>query len=491
MTAWLPVLILLSSFVPAIITLFLPQGAHMIRNTLNLGGAVLKLAMIVYLLWRVSEGQVFEARMAVAPGLHFLLRVDELALLFVTLSAFLWFITTIYAIAYLGKSEDLSRFFGFFSLCVAATTGIALSGTLFTFFVFYELLTLSTWPLVIHKQNRESMAAGVSYLLYALPGGAALLAAIVWLSSATGPIEFSNPADLRILSDTSLIMIFTLFIAGLGVKAALVPLHGWLPKAMAAPAPVSALLHAVAVVKAGAFGIIRVVYDVFGIELVQELGVGLPLAILASVTIIWASVRALQQDEVKRRLAYSTVSQVSYIVLGVALVGPLAAVGALAHLVHQGLMKITLFFGAGSFNLRAGITRIDELNGIGKLMPWTSVSFSLGALGIIGLPPLAGFVSKIYLGLGALEVGQPWVLAVLAGSTLLNAAYFLPLIYRIWFVKAADGFALKDSPHEGSLGLIAPAVITGFAALVVGLLAASPYSPLSWATLIVERSYVP
>jgi multicomponent Na+:H+ antiporter subunit D len=487
MTALLPVLILATSLIPAIATFFIAQENAGWRNALNLGGALIKLGLILYMLIAVAGGTLYEARLEFVPGLYLLLRVDALSLLFVTLSAVLWLLTTIYAIAYFGPKPNLSRFFGFFSLCVFATTGIALSGTLVTFFIFYELLTLSTWPLVVHKQDDKSIIAGRSYLFYALPASGALLIAIIWLESATGPIEFARATDLATLDETSLRIIFALFVAGLGVKAALVPLHGWLPSAMAAPAPVSALLHAVAVVKAGAFGFVRIIYDVFGIALVAELGVGLPLAILASVTIIFGSLRALQQTEIKKRLAYSTVSQVSYIVLGAALAGPFAVIGGLAHLVHQGLMKITLFFCAGIFDERAGIKRIADLNGVGARMPITSVCFSLGALGMIGLPPLAGFVSKIYIGIGGIQSGAPWVIGVLAASTLLNAAYFLPLLYRIWFGEAQD----DSRPGERPLGIIVPAVITGLASIAVGLFAGWDLSPLAWATLIVERDYLP
>ncbi|MDO8904814.1 complex I subunit 5 family protein [Hydrogenophaga sp.] len=491
MTAALPVLILLTSLVPALFTFFLRQDQHRLRNTLNLSGAVLKLGLIAFMLSEVAQGTLHEVRLDLAPGLYLLLRVDALSLLFLTLSAFLWLLTTIYAIAYFGRKPDLSRFFGFFSLCVFATTGIALSGTLITFFIFFELLTLSTWPLVVHKGDDKSLKAGTSYLAYSLPASAALLVAIVWLEGSTGPVAFAEPADLGALSDHSLRMIFVLFIVGLGAKSALLPLHGWLPSAMAAPAPVSALLHAVAVVKAGAFGIVRVVHDVFGISLVQELGMGLLLAMLASATIIYGSARALAQTDIKRRLAFSTVSQVSYVILGIALGGPIAAIGGLAHLVHQGLMKITLFFCAGIFTERAGIVEIRHLDGIGQRMPWTATAFSLAALGMIGMPPLAGFVSKWYLGLGGLQVGAPWVVAVLICSALLNAAYFLPLLYRIWYGKPReDAPALTaDGPLERPLGLIAPPVITALACLAAGLLAASALSPLGWATRIVEGYY--
>jgi len=488
-SATLPVAILFTSLLPALVTFFLPERWAAWRNALNLGGAMAKLGLIGFMLAEVAGGAIYETRLEFVPGLYLLLRVDALAMLFITLSAVLWFLTTIYAIAYFGRGSDLSRFFGFFSLCVAATTGIALSGSLITFFIFYELLTLSTWPLVVHKQDPKSLAAGRSYLAYALPGSAALLVAIIWLESATGPVEFAIPGELRSLDDTSLRIIFALFIAGLGVKAALLPLHGWLPGAMAAPAPVSALLHAVAVVKAGAFGVVRVVEDVYGLALVTELGVGMPLAVLASATILYGSVRALQQTDIKRRLAFSTVSQVSYIILGVALASPAAVIGGLVHLVHQGLMKITLFFCAGIFAERAGIHKVSELDGIGSRMPWTSVCFSLGAMGMIGIPPLAGFVSKVYLGFGGLQAGAPWVVAVLVVSSLLNAAYFLPLLYRIWFLPA--GPPEGREPDERKLGLVAPAVATAAAALAAGLFAGWPLSPLGWATLIVERAHLP
>lgn len=487
MTTTLPVLLLMTSLLPAAATFFLAQGSHTLRNTLQLGGAVIKLGLIVWMLFAVATGAAYEAEFPLAPGLVILLRIDALALLFISLSGALWLLTTIYAIAYFGTKAELSRFFGFFSLCVAATTGLALSGSLISFFIFFELLTLSTWPLVAHKQNEPSLAAAKVYFTYALPGSAALLWAIIWLESATGPVLFTDPPDLSGLDPAALRAIFALFIIGVGVKAALVPLHGWLPAAMAAPAPVSALLHAVAVVKAGAFGVVRIVYDVFGAENMTALGVGVPLAIVASVTILWGSFRALQQDEIKKRLAFSTVSQVSYIVLGAALASPLAMIGGLVHLVHQGLMKITLFFCAGIYDERAGIKRIEGLNGMGKQMPWTSACFSIGAMGMIGLPPLAGFISKFYLGLGAMEAGAPWVLAVLLASTLLNAAYFLPLLYRLWFLPCAED-ARGD---ERVSGLVLPAVVTAAATLGVGLLAASPISPLGWATLIVTQGYGP
>jgi len=486
MTALLPLLILMTSLVPAIAIFLTPDDRPRLRAALNLGGAFAKLGLVALMLVGVAGGAAYDVAFPLLPGLEFRLKIDALGLLFLTLSAFLWLLTTLYAIAYFEGTPNQSRFFGFFSLCVAATTGVALSGSLITFFIFYELLTLSTWPLVAHKGDDKSLKGARSYLAYTLGGSVVFLVGIVWLESLAGPVLFAEPGALDGLDARSLALIFALLVVGLGVKAAIVPLHGWLPTAMVAPAPVSALLHAVAVVKAGAFGIVRIVYDVFGHARVQELHVGLPLAIIASVTIVWGSLRALSQLDIKRRLAFSTVSQVSYILLGAAIAGPAATVGGLVHLVHQGLMKITLFFAAGALAERQGITRVDQLDGVGRRMPLTMLAFSLAAIGMIGVPPIAGFVSKWMLGTGAVQAGDLWVLFVLAASSLLNAAYFLPLIERAWFRPSPAG---APAGREGPAALIWPAVVTGLVALLAGLFAGLPLSPLGWASMIAERTY--
>ncbi|MFN2410328.1 MAG: complex I subunit 5 family protein, partial [Halomonas sp.] len=431
--SWLPLTTLLTSLLAAAVIFTLPEDARRVRTSVNLLAAAVKIILVSLMVGRVSAGHEDTFSFQVVGNVDFVLRADALGVMFAGLSSLLWLCTTIYAIGYLEGSANRKRFFGFFSLCVASTLGIALAGNLFTFLIFYEMLTLSTYPLVVHAGTQKALDAGRIYLRYTLSAGVVLLLGAVLLYALTGEHSFSSEEGLGdYLADHRglLLLIFALLVGGLAVKAAMVPLHGWLPRAMVAPAPVSALLHAVAVVKAGAFGFVRLIHDVFGIERVTELGLGLALAVLASVTILYGSIQALRQSGIKRRLAYSTVSQVSYIILGTALASPLGLIGGLAHLVHQGLMKITLFFCAGIYDERAGIHKIAELNGVGARMPWTSVCFSLGALGMIGLPPMAGFVTKIYLGLGAMESGTPWVLAALAGSTLLNAAYFLPLLYR-------------------------------------------------------------
>lgn len=494
LTSTLPLIILFSSLVPGLLIFFLRDEQDRLRILLAMGGATLKVAMIGLMLWGVWGGARFEFVLPMLPGINFLLRIDPLAMLFLSLSGSLWLVTTIYAIGYFRGSPNRSRFFGFFSICVSATAGIALAGNLFTLFIFYELLTFSTYPLVVHRGTPAALRAGRIYLAYTLSGGAVVLAGIVWLYVLVGPTEFIEQGGaLSVMAGdrTALTAIFALLIGGFGVKAALVPLHGWLPIAMVAPAPVSALLHAVAVVKAGAFAIVRVVYDVYGTELSHDLGVTGPLAMVASATILWGSLRALAQEDLKRRLAYSTVSQVSYIVLGTALFGPLGTVGGVVHVIHQGVMKITLFFCAGNLAETLGIHRVSEMRGVAGRMPATMVAFTIAALGMVAVPPMAGFISKWYLGRGALAAGEEWVLVVLLGSSLLNAAYFLPILRLAWFEPPVGPWTERHSRgrFETSPALLFPALVTAAMALWFGLFADAGISPLVWARMIAAQEY--
>lgn len=491
LSALIPLLVLASSILPSLLIFFLGEDRARLRIWLYLGAEIVKLLLVVFMLEGIYLGQSYETRIPLLPGVDFLLRANALAMLFLMLSAGLWLVTTIYAIGYMEELPYHGRFYGFFGLSVTSTAGLALAGNLFTFYFFYETLTLATYPLVVHRQTREALAAGRTYMRYAVAGGALLLLGVVWLQSLVGPVEFTEGGSLvgRNLNTSALVAIFALMIAGLGVKTALFPLHGWLPMAMIAPAPVSALVHAVAVVKAGAFGIVRVVYEVFGLGLCRQLGVLFPLSLVASTTIIYGSLRALVQDDLKRRLAYSTVSQLSYIVLGVAIVGTASTIGGIVHLMHQGIMKITLFFCAGILAHTLGITRISEMDGVGRRMPATMVAFSIAVFGMIGLPPFAGFISKWYLGMGAVEAGQIWSVAVLITSTLLNMAYFLPIVYAAWFKVPAAPFTEKLPPGRFETGplLLAPALTTALLTLLFGLFAASDFSPLQWSALIAER----
>ena len=489
----LPVLVILSSLVPGLVIFGLAERRKRVRTSLNIAAAIVKLALVSVIAIGVLNGERFETRVQFLPGADFLLRADSFSLLFVSLSTVLWLLTTIYAVGYLEGSPHRSRFFGFFALSVAATMGVALAGNLITFFVFYELLTLSTYPLVVHRGTPESLRAGAIYIRYTFAGGALLLVGIAALYALAGPTDFTEGGALSVAADgrhpAVWIIIFALLITGLGVKAAIVPLHVWLPAAMVAPAPVSALLHAVAVVKAGAFGIARVIYEVYGIRLADRLGVMLPLAVVASVTILYGSLKALTQTDLKRRLAYSTVSQVSFIVLGAAVVGTISTIGAIVHLVHQGLMKITLFFCAGNIAHELGIHRVDQLRGIASRMPLTMAAFTVGALGMIGVPPIAGFVTKWHLGAGALEAGAPWIIAVILASSLLNAAYLLPIVYDAWFRAPATAWQQRSGRYEVDGWLLAPTLAAAALAVAAGVFAGASLSPLGWATLIAEREF--
>ncbi|MGL5837549.1 MAG: complex I subunit 5 family protein [Sphingorhabdus sp.] len=486
---WLPVAILATSLLISPIIFFLGENRVRMRTWLNIGAATIKLGLVIYLGVQIAlYGAGYAAHWPLLPGIDLVLRADPLALLFVSLSSGLWLLTTIYAVGYLEDAPHRSRFFGFFSLCVASTVGIAFAGNLVTFLLFYELLTLATYPLVVHRETPEARRAGRIYLAYTLAGGVLVLVGTAWLWSAAGTIDFQPGGVLAGtgVDQGTIIAIFALLVGGLAVKAAMIPVHGWLPMAMVAPAPVSALLHAVAVVKAGVFGIVRVVYEIYGLEYATRLGVTMPLAALAAATILYGSVRALFQDDLKRRLAYSTVSQVSYVILGTVMLSPLAAIGGLMHLVHQGLMKITLFMCAGNVAEVLHLHKISELDGVGRRLPLTMTAFTIAALGMIGIPPLAGFISKYYLVAGGLDAGAGWVLPVLIGSSALNAAYFLPVIHRIWFRQPAGRWQILPirSRFEAPLMLLAPPLITGFLVVAVGVFANAWFSPLAWARLI-------
>lgn len=491
---WMPLGICLISLFAAIMSFLLPEGAARLRNQVNLSSAVIKLLCVAWLLLGVYEGELYETRFKLFLEFDIVLWAGAMSLLFVSLSSVLWLLTTIYAIGYFKGTENQGRFFGFFNLCVFATTAIALSGNLFSFLVFYELLTMTTYPLVVHYGTPKALSAGRVYLMYTVAGGSVLLFAMVWLSSLAGPAEFLQRGivtNLDPLYQNQLIAIFFLLIFGFGVKAAIVPLHGWLPIAMAAPAPVSALLHAVAVVKAGAFGIIRVVYDIYGVDFCREHGLLQVLAVMAAFTIIYGSVRAIYQDDIKRRLAYSTVSQVSYITLGVATLSITASVGGILHLVHQGVMKITLFFCAGIFQHEIQVSKVAQMNGLGRAMPRTMTAFTIAAFGMIGIPPTAGFISKWYIGLGSVDADQNWILATILLSSLLNAAYFLPPIYRAWFYEPSKETLSHQhfAERNTSWWLLLPPLITAILTIAMGFFAELPTFPLRWASLIAFREY--
>ena len=357
-------------------------------------------------------------------------------MLFACVAALLWPVNTLYSIGYMrGNNEQhQTRFYICFAIALSSTMGIAMAGNLLTLFICYEVLTLSTYPLVTHKGNEDAKKAGRVYLGILLSTSIGFfMLAILWTWFLTGTLDFKAGGILSgKVAGPELIILLFLYIYGIG-KAALMPFHKWLPAAMVAPTPVSALLHAVAVVKAGVFSVVKIVVYIFGLDMLK-LSAGADWVLwLAGFTILVASMIALRQDNLKRRLAYSTISQLSYVVLAVFILAPLSTVGAALHIAAHAFGKITLFFAAGSIYTAAHKTNISQLNGIGYRMPWTMAAFSIGAISMIGLPPTAGFLSKWYMLMGAFQEQQVVAILVIIASTLLNAAYFIPIIYAAWF----------------------------------------------------------
>lgn len=364
-------------------------------------------------------------------GVELGLRADAAGLLFALLASLLWLATSLYSVGYV-RSLDTprqTRYFAAFAASVAATMGVALAADLFTLFVWYELLTLATYPLVVHAGDDAARRAGRKYLAYTLGGGVLVLAGLLLVQTLAGGVGFvpGGVAGLGPADPTLARAAFGLLVAGFGVKAALVPLHGWLPSAMVAPTPVSGLLHAVAVVKSGVFAVSRTVLYVFGPETATALGVAVPLAVVAATTMLVAALLGLRQDSLKRGLAYSTVSQLSYIVLGVALLTPVAVFGAFLHVVAHAFAKITLFFVAGVIYVETGERRVSGLAGVGRRLPVTTTALAVGAASLIGFPLLGGFVSKFHLVVGAAGV-HPAAVAVFLLAGVAKLLYFWPLV---------------------------------------------------------------
>ena len=438
-----------------------------LRESCTYGAGVITLALVASMLPVVLDGGVVESsRLSLVSGVSLHLRADALGLLFALVASTLWLLTSIYSVGYMraGGYANQTGYFSSFAVCVSATIGLAFAANLLTFFLCYEVLTIATYPLVAHNRTPEARAGGRTYLVYTLTAGQALLLAVVWTHALVPGGEF-RPGGLLPpgLPAGTLLGLFALFVVGVGVKAAIMPLHGWLPAAMVAPTPVSALLHAVAVVKAGAFGCLRVVGYVFGVDVLREVGADTVLAVIASATILLASLRALGVTNLKRRLAYSTVSQLSYIVLGAALGSAAALAGAMFHIAAHGFMKITMFFCAGAIYTESHRDDITQLGGLGRQMPITMTAFTIAAAGLAGTPLLAGFISKWNLGLGALEAGQGVFIAVLVVSGLLNTAYFFPIVYDAFFTPAHG----EVTPER--LTLTVPLAATALAALLLGI----------------------
>lgn len=422
-----------------------------LRDSLMVASAVLVFLTVLSLLPSVLAGERPEVLLFfLMPGLPISFSIEPLGMIFGLVASGLWVITSIYGIGYMrgAHEKNQTRFFACFSIAIFAALGVAFAENMFTLFIFYEILSLSTYPLVAHKGDEEAKRGARIYLGLLLGTSIGLmLPAMLVTWFMTGTLDFVPGGILQdnVSRGVGAILLI-LYMYGIG-KAALMPFHRWLPSAMVAPTPVSALLHAVAVVKAGVFTVLKVSIYIFGLDYLQSLWSSDLIMWIAAFTLLAASVVALQKTNLKARLAYSTVSQLSYIVLGAMLASQLAVMGASLNIVMHAFGKITLFFCAGAIYVAAHKSNISEMDGLGRKMPLTFFAFLLGALSVIGAPPLGGFWSKWNLMLGAVEAHHAIMIAVLLVSTLLNMAYLLPPVIRAFLLSPP-----KDDGHHDDHG---------------------------------------
>ena len=480
MHSLLPLLALLIPLAAAALIPVVGRNENLRESVTLVAAGSMVLVVLAMLPEILGGGRISITLLPLLPGGDLALRIDALGMIFALTASVLWLLNSVYSIGYMRalREHDQTRFYFCFAVAIAAAMGIALSANLVTLFVFYEILTLITYPLVVHVGTPEAMRAGRKYLAYLLGGGICLLAATIVTFTLTGTTEFIPGGFLAGAGAAlSLQVLFILFMAGF-VKAAWMPFHAWLPAAMVAPTPVSAFLHAVAVVTAGVFGVVRVAGWVYGTDLMAALGLGTALAIIASFTIITASLFALAEDNLKRRLAYSTVSQLSYILLGVSMLSIAGMTGAMIHIPFHAFQKITLFFCAGAIIVGAGREAISDMQGIGQKMPVTAAMFAAAAAGICGLPPFCGLISKVYLSLGAVQAGELILLGVIIASAVLNVAYFFPIIYTMIIARPPDERALDDV-REAPLAMLIPIVLTVIASIAFFFFPAMPFLDLA------------
>ncbi|VAX25656.1 Na(+) H(+) antiporter subunit A [hydrothermal vent metagenome] len=435
------------------------------REGVSLASALLMFIIVLSMIPEVLAGKVFVySLITINSAISISFRVDAMGLLFAITAAFLWLMITIYSIGYLRalKEHAQTRYYLCFAMALSASMGVAFASNLLTLYLSYELVGFFYYPLVVHKETKEAYAKGNRYVFYIFVLGKIFMLASFLAYGLAGTLDLNPKGIFPAGIDTTLLTItFLLFLVGIS-KAAMVPFHAWLPAAMVGPMPVVAAL---AVIDIGAFGILRAAYFVFGMETLKALDLGFPLVVFSCFTIVAASIIALTKDDLKTRLVYSTIGQISYTLLGAALLVSTGLTGGILQIVNHGVAKVTLFFCAGAIFVASGKTKVSELNGIGKQMPITMTAFTLGALSIIGVPPFAGFVSKWYLVMGAAEVEQYYAVAVLIFSSILSASYLLPIVYAAFFRDLPPGE--KAERKEAPVYMLAPLIITAIGTLAL------------------------
>ena len=469
-SSYIPLLAILCPATASILILLSSKRPN-VRESWTIIAGILQFSLIASMIPTVLDKKVVQCLLfpqTMLEGIAFGFKVDAFGLIFALTASFLWILVSFYSIGYMRalKEHAQTRYYFCFAIAIFGAIGVAMSANLLTMFIFFEVLTVSTYPLVIHDQSKEAISAGRKYFAYLLTAGVFLLFAIMMTYYLTGTTDFTGGGiealrtgfEAGNLASLTLIILFFCFLLGF-MKAAWMPFHSWLPTAMIAPTPVSALLHAVAVVKAGVFGIVRIVCYIYGVDLMTSLGLGIVLACIAGFTMIVANLFAIAQDNLKRRLAYSTINQLSYIILGAALLTSDGIRGAMIHIPFHGFMKITLFLCAGAIMVVTGKKNISEMGGVGKMMPVTMLAFTITAFGMCGIPPACGFISKWFLCLGTLQAHEIVFLFVLLIASLLDVVYFFPIIHTAFF-KQPEGEVKEMEVKEAPLFMLIPLSIT-------------------------------
>ncbi len=457
---------ILFPFILSIVLLF-NKWEEKIRNRWVLCGIIINFLLLIHNVFILKENRIHVLKLNEFIDIY--IKMDTAGIVFCFLVSFLWILTSFYSIGYMHDERKQTRFFIFFTATLGVTNGIALSGNLITLYLFYELLTLFTFPLVIHAGNETALKAGYKYLIYSFGGAALSLFGMFMIFSKTQSLDFIPGGIIQPVFTKELsyyFMAYVLTFCGFGVKAGLVPFHSWLPSAMVAPTPVSALLHAVAVVKSGIFSLIRMSYFIFGPTVIMLIKGNDFALVFILITILTGSFLAIHQKNLKKRLAYSTISQLGYIMLGLVVFNPDSFAGGMLHMIFHAFIKITLFFCVGAIMHITGKTEIQEIQGLGKQLPILMWCFSLSAISLVGIPPTNGFVSKWFLAIGSLQTGSFVIPIVLLLSALLTAGYLLPIITTAFFkpIPAGESVYTEPSPF-----MLIPIIILTGIVLLTGL----------------------
>lgn len=446
-------------------------------------GITLLLVALMYPYVR-DHGVIGVSYPGILPPFGISFRADILGFMLALIAAAVWFLATVYSKVYIGHEGGGNRYYPFLLLSLGGCLGVFLTGDFFSLFVFFELMSLASYVLVVHEESDAAIAAGYKYLILTLIGGLALFFGIVIAFEVAGNVDIA-PGNLLFAEPNRLSFIaFLAFLVGFGMKMGIFPMHVWLPDAHpVAPSPASALLSGV-MLKTGAYGMIRVVYNVYGPELIAAAGWDTILLVLAGITIFLGSAVAIAQTDIKRRLAYSSIGQMGYVLLGIALLTENGLTGTTFHIFSHAMMKSTLFLAAGAIIFKTGTRKIKELAGIGFKMPVTLGCFTLAALAMIGIPPLNGFISKLILSMGALDAGKPAFVFLLILSSLMNGIYYLPIIISAFFGVKKEERKWSRAFSELKPSMWIPIAVLAASCLVFGLLPIN--LPLKWAQIAAK-----